>query len=368
MSNVTTILTLAQLQAHDPHGGRGPNRGKRYLCPFTACAHHQNPRKHRHLSLNTETGAWHCWSCGAAGKIRDESERKLSVHQARAYRRARAIATITGRPPIPQVVKETSRQGVKVGLHREVDIEAILQHVKLIDGTPALVYLRQRGICLTVDELRGIAGFANAWLGSPAVVFPIRNTKGMLVGAQGRFLNPNADPKTKTQGLVSYGVFATRDALKSDVVAIVEAPIDALSLAQLELPAIALCGCSVGAQRGAMLRTALAKKTILLATDRDDAGERAAAELQRELTIATKFQRLEIPEGEGCKDVNAWLLADRAGLAGAVRRFIDDASNQLRHVSEVIAEFQYDEYGLEVGELDAMLATFRAELQSIPRR
>ncbi len=59
------ILTLADLEAFDP---RAPARGKerRFCCPLPACQGKRLDGTHRSLSVNVESGAWHCW--GAADR------------------------------------------------------------------------------------------------------------------------------------------------------------------------------------------------------------------------------------------------------------------------------------------------------------
>ncbi len=63
------VLSLAELEAYDP---RAPFRGgkeRRFCCPLPACAEKRIDAAHRSLTANVETGAWHWWRCGAAGKL-----------------------------------------------------------------------------------------------------------------------------------------------------------------------------------------------------------------------------------------------------------------------------------------------------------
>jgi len=123
------------------------------------------------------------------------------------------------------------------------------------------------------------------------------------------------DPKAMSCGPIGAGVFATRGALIAPIVAICEAPIDALSLSTCGLPAIALFGCALGPDRQRMLRRALAFKTVVVAMDSDAAGEAAALELRTGLTIGTRCTRLPFPAA--VKDANEWLQRDRDGLLAA---------------------------------------------------
>lgn len=168
-------------------------------------------------------------------------------------------------------------------------------------GSPGEAYLRGRGID---PELAAKAGcrYAAAWWGMPAVLFPIRGTGGELVAAQGRYLNPKIIPKALSGGPVGSGAFATAGAWESHALIVTEAPIDALSLASVGLPAIALCGSGV--------RDWIIKKsglgTIHLALDADPAGDessvRAASDL---LKYGATVYRLR--PSRGCKDWNEML-------------------------------------------------------------
>jgi DNA primase len=103
-------------------------------------------------------------------------------------------------------------------------------------------------------------------------------------------------------------VFTTTGEFAATAPALTEAPIDALSLALLGMPAIAVCGTSWPG----WLPILLFGRHVYLAFDADDAGDSAADEMGRVLTsIAVQWQRLR---PEGCKDWNEALLAGKANL------------------------------------------------------
>jgi DNA primase len=113
-----------------------------------------------------------------------------------------------------------------------------------------------------------------------AVLFLIRDASGSPVAVEGRFLSPGTRPKTICNGKKSQGIFATPYAFELGSVAIVEAPIDALTLAALGLPAIA----TMGAQNvPKWLPRRLAFSDVLLAQDADQAGDEAAERFAVEL-------------------------------------------------------------------------------------
>jgi len=174
-------------------------------------------------------------------------------------------------------------------------------------------YLSRRGIdpaAAAANDTR----FHPNWLGrGDAVVFGIRDRAGNIVAAQGRFVDPVTQPKALTIGALSSGVYRTAAALDVEIVAITEAPIDALSLAVCGVPAIAMCGTSIAT----WLRSALAFRTVIVATDADDAGDTAANRITHTLNLGTRIQRLSLPAG--VKDANALLTRDADQLLEIVR-------------------------------------------------
>ena len=306
-------LSLAELHAHDPHGGRGVRAGQRYLCPLPACAGHSNARKHRSFSVNADTGEYLCHRCQAKGVLEEHAtprDRREAARSAKAVTLARFGIYRSPHARAREATTDTTT------------FEAALRGTAPLRGTPAEVYLRGRGIEL--PEAKGIAGFARSWLaGGPAVVFPCRTSAGAVIALQGRFLGQET-PKAKSVGPIGAGVFATPGALEAKVVAIAEAPLDALSLAAAvasvgknDLGVVALFCCGSDRQR-AMLRKALAFRTVLLATDADPAGDAAALELRKALSLGTRCVRLEYPAG--VKDANEWLRRDRDELAAVLAR------------------------------------------------
>lgn len=61
-------LTLAALEAYDPHGYAG-GTWRRFCCPLPACAAVPVVPSRRALSVHLPTGAWVCHRCGARGRL-----------------------------------------------------------------------------------------------------------------------------------------------------------------------------------------------------------------------------------------------------------------------------------------------------------
>ena len=172
-------------------------------------------------------------------------------------------------------------------------------------GTRGADYLAGRGIPVEVASAAGVR-FAANWKGGAAVVFPLCDRAGNVIAAQGRYIANRANGVNSiTQGPKSSAIFSTAGALdwiKRDAPVIVtEAPIDALSIGAAGFPAFAFCGCD--APRWLHLLGGL--RRVLIATDADEAGDRAADKIAANLrTFGATVARLR---PEGAKDWNEFL-------------------------------------------------------------
>jgi hypothetical protein len=178
--------------------------------------------------------------------------------------------------------------------------KAIIASCTDIQGTPAETYLAGRGIVL--DPGAGYdVGYSPNCYGSEAIIFYLLGLNGQMVGMQSRGIQSKTFRITKDPAADQTGqIFATPGAMGAlSWVVIVEAPIDALSLA--------VCGVSAIATIGTNFPDWLAREMIFcpvfLGHDNDQAGDdgarAAAGSLQR--FGATPY-RLRPPEG--CKDWN----------------------------------------------------------------
>jgi hypothetical protein len=153
--------------------------------------------------------------------------------------------------------------------------------------------------------------YAASWCGRPAVVFPLRDRMGAVVGAESRYVDGRDQPKARTGGEKRLGVFATPGALVAEPVVVVEAPIDALSLAAAGMPALALGGTSAPD----WLARAVAFRRVSLGLDADEAGDRAAPALAVELgSLGAVLERWR---PVGVKDWNDALRAHGAAALAA---------------------------------------------------
>ena len=291
------VLSLAELEAFDPRAtGHGTERD--FLCPLVACGGKQRGSQHRSLSANVETGAWKCHRCGATGKLREcWTEQSVGPSRSKwadAKRQAFSLSSIpcpsTSTSPAPDAQPAKNQDWAKR-----------FRKIKPLLGSPADDYLATRGIDVKLAA-RAEIGYLADWqhwekvedrwesTGTDRrVAFPVVDRTGELVAISTRAIDQDfLEPKVDTRGEKRAGIFITPGALVGDVWIITEAPIDALSFATVGYPALALCGTTPPN----WLRVAAAFKTILLATDNDEAGDLAAVGLETDLTLGSKCRRL----------------------------------------------------------------------------
>ena len=291
--NAQTVLALSDLEAYDPRAPvRSPER--RFCCPLCGDGKPKDSA-HRCFAVNINDGVFKCHRCQARGKLSDfwqkpnsSATQNQGLAQRNFKRRAAQIAFAL--PTVTPVVAD-----VPLDYDRAIPL----------DGTPGANYLSGRGIPLDVAVAAGVR-FAINWKGGAAVVFPLCDRAGNPIAAQGRYINKGSSgPNALTQGPKSLAIFSTAgafDEIKRGAPLIVtEAPIDALSIAAAGFPAFAFCGCDAPS----WLHFIGGLRRVLIATDADEAGDRAAAKIAANLrTFGSTVARLR---PEGAKDWNEFL-------------------------------------------------------------
>ena len=123
---------------------------------------------------------------------------------------------------------------------------------------------------------------------------------------------------------------------------IVEGELDCLSIIDVGGEAIGL-GSTVNVKRLLeVLRKEPPSQPLIIALDMDEAGREAAEKLSLGLTENNIFfYRCELPEGY--KDVNEYLMKDRAGLSS----WVSDCKKQAKSKTDVELEMKREEFGRE---------------------
>jgi hypothetical protein len=256
---VAGALSLKELEAFDL---MAPDRGggeRRFCCP--RCGHSKpKDAAHRSLSVNRETGLWRCARCEEDGKLlewwTDRREPGQVRRQHLTPRYEEVLLPAHAEPPENQAWREQLRE-----------LQPLL-------GSPGERYLTERRGVDVAAALAARVKYHPRFFGRPAVVFPLRDQAGNLVGLQGRYVD-GGSPSMRTAGALRLGLFPTEGAWTAELVVVVEAPIDGLTLAGAGVSAVALCGTGCPA----WLPSACAFKRVLLALDGDEAGDAAAVKL-----------------------------------------------------------------------------------------
>lgn len=296
------VLTLEALEAFDPHAPLG-GRERRFCCPLSDCADKPIDAVHRSLSVNVETGAFVCYRCGGRGVLKEHWQPRRERQQAR-LRRAFALDRSPRAAPAPD------RDGL---------LDAALAAAQPLAGTPGVAYLEGRGVSW-LAAMRCDVWFSASFVGRAAVLFPLIDPDGRVVALHGRHLD-DGEPKAHTLGHKHEGVFWVPTACAQPVLVLVEGPLDALALATVGYPALALCGTSAPD----WLPCFCAFRRVALALDADDAGDRAAAQLAVRLrSLGSEVERWR---PEGAKD---WAEALERDGRDALAALLRSATGQAR--------------------------------------
>jgi hypothetical protein len=295
------------------------------------------------FSVQKSGQGWKCFGCGAHGGVLElvvalklaQSKKDAVDLLAACYGLAKSSGgqsvRPTGRPKTLSLTVAPSSPSPALTVEESAHLRTAVQGCRPILDTPGAAYLASRGIDPAFAHACRVR-FHPSWQGrGEAVVFPGYDQAGNLVCAQGRFLKPIRRPtglqKHGSEGKVAIGVFSTPQALakglygQGEPVGLAEAPFDAIALAQNGLSSIATFGSS---NRQGWLREALAGRDVVLATDSDEAGDRAAEFLKTWLNLGTSKRRIQFTS---YKDAAEMLEKNPGALAELVEEAIRQISS-----------------------------------------
>lgn len=240
----------------------GHGRERACLCPVHGDT---NPS----ASVNVDTKLWHCFSCGAGGRLTGEA----LLAEPDYYRLAKRLQN------------SLSQKIYSEGWLNQFDARAV--HPYWIERFDEPTARKHR---LGYDREHA------------AVTYPLRDPAGRVLGVVRRALDPDQKPKYK----YPYGVDITKNLYgytheRKPLVALVEGALDAVACDRVGIPALALYGSRISAEQIRLIER-MDPELIVIATDLDKAGERA------KWAIANAFKhkmlaRLSWPRGWG-KDVD----------------------------------------------------------------
>ena len=309
------------------------------LCPF-----HED--KGPSLVVSPEKNLWHCLgACNTGGSVIDWI---IKVHGV-SFRHACEILKSDQMPPAPvRPVKVGTVPMLPPPVNYTADDYALLDqvatyyHETLKKSPEALEYLKARGIASPEIIQRYRIGFANRTLGlrlpdknrkagadirarlqslgvlresghehlNGSLVIPLCNYQGDVVGMYGRKITLGLRPGTPDHLYLKgphRGVFNSQVFGQYSEVILCEALIDALTFLNAGFPNVT-SSYGVSGFTPEILRAFQHFKTkrVLIAYDRDDAGDRAAQELALQLMAAgIECFRIQFPRG---MDANEYAL------------------------------------------------------------
>lgn len=280
-----TDLSLSELESYDHNGGTGRTWAK-YLCPF--CDHPSRDDSHRSLRVNTNSHKWKCWRCerfGTLMEFKPDWKPATQTIDRNPHRRK-------PKPVDPPKPKPTDPP--------KYDFEAIVKQLKPIEkGTEASWYLSEPR-ALPEDFHKYAMALDDIFGRGPAIAFPTRHIEtGELVGLNIRTIEDNYKRTLKHPAHTdSPAVFFTDRAILTDhnylPLVVTEAPLDALSLAVAGLFGIA----TVGTAFPAGLPRLCFGRTVLLAHDNDEPGDKAARRAAEQLKPYGCLVKRLRPEGK----------------------------------------------------------------------
>ncbi len=334
--------------------------GRNYkgLCPF-------HGEKTPSFNVNPDRQAFYCFGCQAGG---DAIEFLIKIENLSFPEAARTLARERG-IEIPE--ESSGERGVSERLFEANEIaQAAYRAALATPGNPALAYLEKRGVDAGSIERFGIGFAPDRWdfvaqrlrekripaeLGERAgilaprpsgghydrlrgrVTFPIRDTRGRILGFGGRALSPEQEAKylntpespvfRKREAFYGYP-FALDPIRRGKRAVVVEGYFDLIALHRAGVEeTLATCGTALSAEHAHDLRRRT--QEVVLFFDGDEAGQRAMERaLQVLLPEGLRLRAAALPAGE---DPDSFL---RSAGAEALRRLVDQSVLALDRVIE----------------------------------
>lgn len=249
-------------------------------CPI----HHDS---HRSFAVHEEQGNWVCYAqCGSGSLVGLVAEVEgLTPQEAR--QRVLALATDVG----VEILMDMLRGDREPAEYKKKE------QVLLYERGKAHRYILDRGF--TVETLRT---FDMGWdPETRAVVVPVFDD-GRLVALIKRLVAPtdeqqkyDTQPAGFSKGKVLFGL----DRVLDDEAIVVEGPLDAIWLHQQGYPGVACLGSALSREQVLLLRRRV--RSVILAFDEDDAGEKGRRKATDALMPYMRVRHLRVPQGVGGK-------------------------------------------------------------------
>jgi hypothetical protein len=298
-------ISLKDLETYR-NQGLGIRSGKylRFYCPIHGSDHQ------RSLSVNSETGYFKCFACGAWGYVEDFLKNDSIKAHRPLENRVGVKYTVDKKNPILERFR-----GYR-SYRNNYDLESLLKTFqRALPGSLGEKYLQRRGIPLEVAQKFGV-GYAppGTWPNRDwkygRVVFPHTDADGKVINLYGRAVEITEVPKDLKHDHLwgAKGVFNSKE-LYTDVVFICEGVFDALSLIVAGYNAVAIFGVS-----GLNWEWVKSKK-IIFAFDKDKAGEKWKDFAWEAILLGKEVYYLSEETYAGYKDLNeVWIATGKIDI------------------------------------------------------
>ena len=249
------------------------------FCPF------HNNRNTPACEIDKEKGLFICFSCGERGTLLDLVMRTTN----RTY--FEACRVISSAAKTQDFIKTIDKAIEEKPEFIEFDSEIIKRlNNALLQDERAISYFENRGIEKTSIKFFNL-GYSDK---QDMVTVPVYTNENICVGFVARSIEGKAF-KNST-GLPRNKVLFNLNNVKYKRFAIVESSFDVIRLWQLDIPAVATLGSSLGKQQISLIKKY--SNGIIIASDTDEAGNKLKNNL---INNINNVSVLEFPEG--CKDI-----------------------------------------------------------------
>ncbi|MEM7096805.1 MAG: DNA primase [Pseudomonadota bacterium] len=340
--------------------------GKNYsgLCPF-------HDEKTPSFTVSPDKQFFHCFGCSESGTALTFI---MKYERLEFVEAVEMVASQMGLE-VPREGGGGRRERVDPSLYDILSEAESFYRKALRESEPAIAYLKSRGLTGEVARDFGIGYAPDAWQGvsdalkrfkadqltqaglvienekgrrydrfRDRIMFPIRDTRGRVIGFGGRVMSPEQAPKYLNspetpvfqKGNELYGLYEARRAIRQiHALIVVEGYMDVVALAQLGVAnAVATLGTATGTAHFAKLYRYADE--VVCCFDGDPAGRQAAwRALENALPALNEHRQLKLaflPDGE---DPDS-LIRSR-GKAG-FSQFIDNAAPALDYLMGYLAE------------------------------
>ncbi len=280
-------------------------RGRRAwaLCPFHD---DHDPTNFFVRIAGDHAGTYHCFGCKVGGSLIDlvMKLRKVDYKTAKAFVQSSGKGYEPPRAKVRIVERPSFLSRKKFVLPRECILDEPLE----IWPTLAKRYTVKRAI--TQDEITryGLGYAVDARLAG-RIVFPVRvgssatpagYSARSFVGAERKYLTPHETEEADLDAMFGEHLWP-EDYEERDVICVTEGAINALACARAtDFDASSISGSDV--RPGHVIKLATFKHVVLL-TDPDAAGDKAARGFQSSLGRRAKVARVRLPQGKDAADM-----------------------------------------------------------------